>query len=125
MMTYPRFDGADIWQRFSAEDQARIGAAAVELLVTAHGCQLAEERDDKVFMRAGDEAGPGLMATLDNHVGRALLAISHAAVDQPHLPSRIGEICTSCGCSEADACASGCSWVAPGLCSSCLEGMRQ
>lgn len=28
-------------------------------------------------------------------------------------------ICTSCGCTDTEACADGCDWVRPGLCSNC------
>lgn len=33
------------------------------------------------------------------------------------------ESCRECGCTNERACQGGCSWMAPGLCSSCLPGL--
>lgn len=30
--------------------------------------------------------------------------------------------CHGCGCTDSCACPGGCSWVAPNLCSACVEG---
>ena len=36
-------------------------------------------------------------------------------------PRNLKDKCDYCGCSEMEACDSGCEWVAPNVCSNCME----
>lgn len=41
---------------------------------------------------------------------------------QRHYEEEINPMCKVCGCTNEKGCPGGCSWIKPGLCSSCVGG---
>lgn len=130
----PRFDGARAWALLKPQEQARIGAIALELAAAwraqavARAEAAASGRDMLVegctpIERAAEAADLKLVAELEV---AALRAVPQLAQDLALIPSRLGMVCDPCGCSEFDACVDphhpgtrGCCWVASNRCSAC------
>jgi hypothetical protein len=117
----PRFDGAAAWAELTAEDQAAIGATALEYIVNLIG-----EETYFTGLEAKPEARPFIAAApiiIDNMreaVTGALCWRSSALTRLPvPIPSLLGPVCRVCLCSEDDGCAEGCGWAEADLCTSC------
>lgn len=132
--TFPRFDGAEVWRNLHPDAQALIGAAALELVVAWHcqgrflddGTGLLGSRAES-FGRAADAAEMVVIGVLQqnfvDYVAREPLSDEAGF---PRLPSLLGPVCRSCGCSEGDACQPfSCSWVEPDLCSACVPVAKE
>ncbi|MCJ2015589.1 hypothetical protein [Methylobacterium sp. J-076] len=123
-----RFDGAAIWATFSPEKQARIGAAAVELVMGHHlAFAGGYATDSDAVSRAAAQAFALARELIDAEVlgwpdgippGEWLEKGPHGA--QYRIPSIIGMVCLSCGCSEGDACEGGCGWHDETTCTACV-----
>ncbi|RVU14934.1 hypothetical protein [Methylobacterium oryzihabitans] len=127
----PRIDGALIWQELPEVDRTALGIVAVELASVL----MLQHRLNREDMGAAPAAGGLLAPAVERAAGTAefelqgvLVALLDAARPEilsvqagpdPRLPARLGRICRGCGCSQADACAEGCTWVEPDLCSAC------
>ena len=123
-----RFDGAAVWATFSPEKQARIGAAAVEL---AMGHSLAfgggYATDSAAVSKAAAQASMLAHSLIDDEVLGWPDGISPSEYleagpmgAQYRIPSIIGMVCLSCGCSEQDACEGGCGWHDETTCTACV-----
>jgi hypothetical protein len=122
---WPRFDGLATWPKLSPEEQAEIGALALELVVASRG-------EDVVYCSGLEEtpvAGPFLTAAtllndkLEDTVSDAIASTALAHHDHARrmpLPSLIGPICRSCGCYHEDPCDEGCGWAEEDLCTACV-----
>lgn len=59
-----------------------------------------------------------------NDLGPITLTMPHedwVAIGAPNtLRAALEARCDGCGCTDSEACAGGCSWAAPALCSSCV-----
>ena len=123
---WPRFDGAAAWAGLTAEQQAEIGAIALEFIVNTNG-------EDAYF--TGLEAKPQARPFLAGQpllMDRLLTAVQDAIAEQvPSLtddalpvpiPSLLGPVCRACGCSQEDACDEGCGWAEEDLCTACVSG---
>jgi hypothetical protein len=122
-----RFDGAEAWSKIPAEAQAAIGAIALELTLAWHLQDAAgpgvKSALPPVAARVAGIADSELMAELEATVVDALPEGAFTAPGGgPRLPSLIGGVCRSCGCSQNDACVVGCAWAAEDLCTACVEG---
>lgn len=111
-MTIPRFNGIERWAALTPEQQAAVGAIALEYAA----CFIAaDESENDIVARAA--------AANDFHVANKLLESVRGALPNTlfcdMVPSLVGQVCRECGCTEEDACPGGCSWVAEDLCSAC------
>lgn len=112
-----RFVGADAWDRLPADQQRMIGAIALELVVAWNG---QDAYDDGRHTRPFGAGEPLLLDMLHAHVDAAIPDV--IAAELLPVPSLLGPVCRSCGCSEHDAClteAAPCAWAEPGLCTAC------
>jgi hypothetical protein len=56
----------------------------------------------------------------------AAAGIDPAAAVRVLAPEILGiPVCRGCGCTDLTPCDAGCEWVAPDLCSACVEGEAQ
>lgn len=122
-----RFDGAAAWARLTPEQQAEIGAIALELPLAWHLLDLEGPGPasalSPVLARVATAADSALMGGLEAVVHEALPPDAYAATDGgPRIPSRLGGVCRACGCSQNDAWDEGCGWAAEDLCTACVEG---
>jgi len=120
-----RFDGAAAWAALTPEQQAEIGAIALEFVVNMHG-------EDAYFsgLEAKPEARPfiagqplltdKLMTAVQDAIGDQVPALFDDELRIP-IPSLLGGVCRICLCSDDDACPEGCSWSEPDLCTACVE----
>jgi hypothetical protein len=119
-----RFDGFLVWRDLPDEARNEIGATVLELLAAWWAQEQAADPQDgsDPLMRAADAADIVLMRRLHEAM---VAAVPHALLEvdgQPRLPSMLGPVCRKCGCSEDDACGSGCAWVeGEDLCSPCAD----
>ena len=123
-----RFDGAALWATLSADAQAKIGAAALEItcgfLVQSdalHREQTGQLDLNNAWDRAAHFFDLGLLGDqLDELVLAATTEDPFSdTAGRPLLPLGYGKICRGCGCSQDDACKPSCSWVEDDLCSAC------
>jgi hypothetical protein len=115
---WPRFDGATTWASLTPAQQAEIGALVLEFAVAQHGMDY-----DSYEVRPFNVLEPLLFAALQETVATAISGIFPDLFndDLPvPIPSFLGPICRSCGCSEQNACEGGCSWAEPDLCTACV-----
>lgn len=106
----------------TAEDQAAIGAAALEYIVNLIG-----EETYFTGLELKPEGRPFIAATpvILDHMREAVTVALHThapvALNDHHvpIPSLLGPVCRVCRCSEDDACDGGCAWAEPDLCTSC------
>jgi hypothetical protein len=137
---WPRFDGLAAWPKLSPEEQAEIGALALELVVASRGMDVAycsglEETpvarpflsaatflNDRLEDAVGDAiagAVPAFDDALSDAIASTVLAHPDHACRMP-LPSLIGPVCRSCGCYHEDPCDEGCGWAEEDLCTACV-----
>ena len=130
MPEYRRFDGAELWARLTPVQQASLGAIVLELGVTIPLIDRVDREDvspegvDPLIKRPAEAATSLLTAVLQQAVALVVPADVFDAQDgpQPYFPRLMGGICRACACTEYDACAPACSWVAEDLCSACKPG---
>jgi hypothetical protein len=133
-----RFDGAALWPHLSADQQAAIGAAALEWAAARH-VELRVTEDAFVDGLFRDERwaaitraqGDAVVLGTDLLEGAVLDALAEDAFEgpdgRPLLPSTLGPICHACGCTDQDMLAWDdqegdlvrTSWSEPDLCSAC------
>ena len=109
-VTAGRFDGASAWGRLGADEQAAIGAAALEMVVGWHDEQLAAglreaspyETASVVGMSRLEEIVVGLLA------GRVGLIRRN---ELPAVPVSVERICRVCGCTDLTSGGRGRGWV--------------
>ncbi|HEY9344206.1 MAG TPA: hypothetical protein VIQ53_02790 [Inquilinus sp.] len=119
-----RFDGTAVWATLDPEQQAAIGAAALELVAlwnlrdrVVDDCDQIDPHIIRVEDAALDEE---FIGELQERFVDALPREALEAPDgSPLIPSFVGPICGACGCTDNDACRPPCSWVEPNLCSAC------
>lgn len=113
-----RFDGRARWDALTPALQREVGSLALEYICAGRGCvgySRGEFRAYRPFLAAWDL----LVADLECAV---LEACPDLEVAPFPVPSRLGKVCGTCHCSDADACfdAEGpCSWASDTLCSRC------
>ena len=128
---WPRFDGLAAWPKLSPEEQAEIGALALELVVASRGMDVAycsglEETpvarpflsaatfiNDKLEDAVGD-AIVGAVPAFDDALSDAIASAALAHHDHAR------RICRSCGCYHEDPCEGGCGWAEEDLCTACV-----
>ncbi len=119
---FSRLDGAEIWLGLTRQEQAEIGAIAIELVATWRlQRRVYEDQLGDVLQRAADAADHALISLLDGAVVDVLPDGALEAEDcvTPRVPSLLGGICRDCGCTEADAWPGGCGWACDDLCTTC------
>lgn len=124
MSTLPRFDGAAAWTQLPPEEQAKIGALALEL-IAAWACndEVNETADlPEAYARAAGFCDAELISALQDTVVDALPRDAFFEGDLARIPSHLGPICRVCGCTQHDGCECGCGWAADDLCTSCADG---
>lgn len=124
-----RFDGQAAWAALSPEQQAEIGALALEYII-AEAAMGTAAQDCDAWGNPTPLARACIMAELS--VGKmladtAVLAIApivpfllDASLPVP-IPSLLGPVCRACGCSTDDPCEGGCGWAEEDLCTACAE----
>lgn len=123
MNTIHRFDGAAAWALLTREEQAQIGALALEMVIaskTAHATDGIPGHEPHPLHRAALAAGNVAVNLLDEVVSEAI--VQFVDFTEPPVPLCVGDICRRCGCTEPDACEGGCAWHGPGLCTACVPG---
>jgi hypothetical protein len=122
-MTIARFNGAEAWARLTPAQQAEIGSIAVELVIAnivacrTEDHHTSSNRRDALVFRASLAAGEKLVIDLDRAVTAAV--VPSIDFENPPVPSRVGDVCQTCGCTNNDACRGGCAWAKPGQCTAC------
>jgi hypothetical protein len=107
------FDPAAIWAAIPAEDQARIGAAVIELELCQRALEVVETyREERPYQAAWQLLFSDLGRLIEPHASAVFFG-----EDPLPLPPSIGPVCRVCGCCDTDACT--CHWVEPDLCSAC------
>lgn len=126
MNTTDRFDGHAIWPTISPDQQAEIGATALELLAAWWAQEQAiDPFDGSLLARAADAADILLIEKLRVLMVEAVPRSALDAIDgEPRLPAMLGPVCRECGCSQNDACPEGCAWAEPDLCTACVARER-
>lgn len=109
-----RFDGTAAFSELPPEVQVEIGGLALELVLAWIG-QDAYENEE--WTRPFHTGEPLLLDQLQSAAEDTLKEILEQ--DILPVPSRLGQVCEICGCSDEDACEQGCSWISPTLCSAC------
>jgi hypothetical protein len=110
------FDGAAAWARLTPEQQARVGALALELVASWAIIGLGE---DGAVARAAEEAKRLSLASLVTEFHYELVEHLQEPGGAYRLPSVLGMVCRGCGCSHLDPCEEGCGWAADNLCTAC------
>jgi hypothetical protein len=125
MNALERFDGVCAWSALSPEQQAEIGAIALEYVIARNGLDLYSDVDGAALLHRPFEAvEPLLMQQLLELAQDALADQVPALTDLSRLmpvPSFLGRVCRACACSEYDPCPEGCGWAEPDLCTACAE----
>jgi hypothetical protein len=120
-----RFDGAAAWAALTPEQQAEIGAVALEYAIAVTGRDAYRDFDATYLLAKPFEAAEVLLfGQLYEAIEDALAATVPALTDNAAfvpIPSRLGAVCRACACSECDPCPEGCGWAEPDLCTSCAE----
>lgn len=121
------FDGAAIWQTLPADARDAIGAAALELCA-AHFC-FEECHDGAMFATPESRAADAAVTAADAALHQLFVdAVAQSELtdgeDRLKFPSVLGMVCRTCGCSQNDACAGGCDWAEPNLCTACQADGR-
>ncbi|WP_395672042.1 hypothetical protein [Inquilinus sp.] len=121
-----RFDGAAVWATLDPKHQASIGAAALELVALwALEERVFEDRPQldprivRVERAIGDDTFIDMLrqSVVDAYPQDGRWEAADGVT--PLVPSEIGSICRTCGCSFNDPCHPPCGWVEPDLCSAC------
>jgi len=133
----PRFDGSTAWAKLTPEQQAYIGALALELIVAQHGIDYASKEETNPWLTSfrvseillEEALGNSVAAALGDHFPRLFDDDAQPSSPVP-IPSILGPVCRICLrsehdpmcliCPESDPCVHGCSWVEPDLCSVCV-----
>lgn len=110
-----KFDARKTWGDLSAEQQQRIGEAALLLHVS-------QEAQD-IWIDGGPTSGLRRW----EHAEQTACRLLHEWVpcdadlypDGPDLAALGIRACRECGCTDEDACPGGCAWIEPDLCSQC------
>lgn len=117
------FDGEAVWATLAPDQQAAIGARALEYVVACEVLNFtAIANVPLAWARAGeasiDATQAELEACVDAHVGQERM---YDDAGRPLVPSVVGMFCRRCGCSQYDACDGGCDWAEPYLCTACAD----
>ncbi|WP_449409683.1 hypothetical protein [Methylobacterium komagatae] len=116
------FDGAAVWATLSPEQQARIGAVALEAAVAG---AIAEYLRDPAGRACAEAEQIALGLLREAAIGEGGM-IDRAWIDDTGLkprvriPSVIGLVCQTCGCSQNDPCEEGCGWHDAVTCTACV-----
>jgi hypothetical protein len=127
-MPIRRFTGTSAWAVLSESERAEFGALGLELIVGIKAMQATEdpERPDEPTESPSNRAAHAAVAKIVVLMDEALRGLSPALADMfddhPPVPSLVGDVCETCGCTEEDACEGGCAWQRPGLCTTCAPG---
>jgi hypothetical protein len=122
---WPRFDGAIVWATLTTEQQAEIGAIALEIVVNTNGedayfSGLDAKPEARPFIAAQPLLNDMLLQTVQDAIIHLVPALCNDALLVP-IPSLLGPVCRACGCTENDACDEGCGWAEPDLCTVCAK----
>jgi hypothetical protein len=117
------FDGVAVWATLTPDQQAEIGARALEYVVAAWVLTYDGDPDTSLaWARAGeasiDAAQMELESCVNTHIGQERM---YDQDGKPLVPSVVGMFCRRCGCSQYDACDGGCDWAEPYLCTACAD----
>jgi hypothetical protein len=123
---WPRFDGAAAWAALTAEQQAAIGTLALESAVNWRGyLAYANPNGEEVPYARPFVVGEALLEDrlTETCVGalRDLVPALHDATKVVPIPSLLGRICRTCGCSQIDPCDEGCGWAEYDLRTACVS----
>lgn len=123
----PRFDGAEAWAKLTPEQQAAIGAIALEFVVNWNGLDANATMTMTPRLRPFERAESILCDMLHQTVSDAALDAYPWLHDDKlpvPIPSLLGPVCRVCGCSENDPCLSengwACGWAENDLCTGCV-----
>lgn len=121
------FDGAAVWVTLTPDQQAEIGARALEYVVAAEVLSYGGYPDTTMaWARAGeasiDAAQAELEACVNTYLGQERMQDRDG---KPLVPSIVGMFCRRCGCSQYDACDGGCDWAEPYLCTACAASAAE
>ena len=118
-----RFDGVAAWATLTLEQQAVIGAIALEYMIAVTGRDAYRDVESLALLARPFEASEALLlGQLYESIEDALAATVPDLNDDVAfvpIPSRLGAVCHTCLCSEYDPCPEGCGWSEPGLCTAC------
>ncbi len=120
----PRFDGAEAWATLTPDQQAEIGAIALEFVLNWHGEEIffsgiLAEPESRPFIAAQPLLTDMLVDSAQAALKDLVPAIDDDDLSMP-IPSLLGPVCRVCLCSEYDPCDEGCGWAEPDLCTSCV-----
>ena len=115
-----RFEGAAVWARLSAEHKDAIGAAALEQVASEYMADRAFDDDRPEWDGVAGAAEQVCRAIVKDVFVEAIPREELETADgDPKIPSLLGMVCETCGCSQDDACPEGCGWARANLCTAC------
>ena len=116
-----RFDGAPVWRQLPDEVRAQVGPLLVEWAYAALVSASVEGDDEdecpavRACVAGAYEVEQRLLELLTDHLPPL------PEDGPPMVPVSVGSVCSTCGCTEGDACPGGCSWLSDDRCSSCKQ----
>ncbi|MCJ2081543.1 hypothetical protein [Methylobacterium sp. J-090] len=113
-----RFDGAAIWAGLTPEYQAKIGAYALEAAIARGISEHAGGPAERAAIQAVTEAHDMLQEAVLGDGGLNDRQWIDGG-ERFRIPSVIGLVCQSCGCSHDDPCEEGCGWATETTCTAC------
>lgn len=120
------FDGGAAWTTLSREHQERIGAlvmeAAVGRAISGHApdpAARAGAEAERIALDLLQDAALGVGGLLDLY-----WIEPKDGVEQFCIPSVLGAVCTTCGCSYEDPCEEGCGWHDAMTCTACAAHLK-
>ena len=118
-----RFDGAAAWATLTPDQQAEIGAIALEYVVNTYGedayfAYVDPDPEVRPFVAARSLLMDELMRAVADAIGDTVPALVDDELEVP-IPSLLGPVCRVCRCSQEDGCPEGCGWAEPDLCTAC------
>ena len=116
-----RLDTEAAWITLSEAVRTAIGSMVLASLAVGDLVDQGHEVGDERLVRIGFALERRAEGELEALLDGVVLDGVDLPSGQPRIPSILGMICESCGCSEYDACPGGCGWARDHLCTACVE----
>lgn len=124
----PTLDLRKAWESLTPEQQAELGMAAIAMgacylvtMIEEHelpNWRIAAQASHTNYYDAADQEAASIMGIITE---ANVLGGDITRLRPPDLSSLGVRQCQSCGCTDRCACAGGCHWIGPLMCSSCGE----
>lgn len=106
-ISFDRFDGVAAWDLCTPAEQRALGAMFMELIAARH---IQHGVDCEPTERAAAAAERLIISGIGEVLGEHYDDLRVDDQGRYRLPSSLGLVCHSCGCSQQDPCEEGCGW---------------